>query len=194
MSSGKFERSTNRTLMIEAKIISLSKSPVHSMSKANVPSINLLAGLGVEGDAHFGAKVKHRSRVAADPNQPNLRQVHLIHSELFVELADKGFQIHPGQIGENITTEGIDLLGLPLNTILTIGEAQIKVTGLRNPCRQLDDIQPGLMKAVLDRDKEGKLVRKAGIMGVVLADGCISVGTAIQIQFPPTPFVKLDRI
>jgi MOSC domain-containing protein YiiM len=176
-------------------VAAVSCSPTHTMSKPNQESIYLLEGLGVEGDAHCGETVKHRSRVAKDPNQSNLRQVHLLHAELFDELAGKGFIVSPGQIGENITTHNIELLALPKNTILTIGaSAKIQVTGLRNPCSQLDGIQPGLMKAVLDKDEQGELLRKAGIMGVVLTSGQIKVGDNITVDYPNEPFEKLQPV
>jgi MOSC domain-containing protein YiiM len=170
-------------------------SPAHSFSKKPVDRIALLAGLGVAGDAHCGETVKHRSRVAQDPTQPNLRQVHLIHSELFVELARMGFEVGPGDLGENITTTGIDLLGLPAAAELHIGNgAVIRVTGLRNPCTQLDRFQSGLMAAVLGRDSRGKLVRKAGIMGVVLAGGGVEAGDAIRVRLPSMPYRALERV
>lgn len=171
------------------------RSPKHTMSKANQDSIMLLKGLGVAGDAHMGEKVKHRSRVRQNPDQPNLRQVHLIHSELHDDLAKKGFEVSAGQMGENITTQGLELLTLPKDTILKIGpSAQIQVTGLRNPCVQLDGIQPGLMQAVLDKDAQGNLVRKAGIMGIVLEGGAIVVGDQIEVVYPPPPFIALERV
>ena len=174
---------------------SVSKSKTHTFSKINCDKIVLLRGLGVEGDAHSGRTVKHRSRVAKDPSQPNLRQVHLIHSELFGELKGKGFTILSGEIGENITTEGIELLALPKGTILEIGEsAKIEVTGLRNPCKQLDALQNGLMKAVLDTDNEGNLIRKADIMGIVLEGGEVKIGDVIKIKLPPKPYIKLERV
>lgn len=181
--------------MSQAIIFSLSKSASHTFNKYTYQQIRLLEGLGVEGDAHMGKTVKHRSRVAQDTSQPNLRQVHLIHAELFEELGKKGFQVKPGEMGENITTSGIDVLGLPRDTILHIGTtARIKVTGLRNPCKQIDSISEGLMQAVLDRDEEGNLIRKSGIMGIVLAGGDIHVGDAIQVELPPEPHVKLERV
>lgn len=177
--------------MVEA----VSISPRHTMAKADQPGIRLLAGLGVKGDAHMGAKVKHRSRVRRDPSQPNLRQVHLIHSELHDELRADGFRVAAGQMGENITTRRIDLLGLPAGTRLHIGkEAVVGVTGLRNPCNQLNRIQPGLMQAVLDRDERGKPVRKAGIMAVVLVDGDVRPGDAIQVDLPPPPHRPLQPV
>ena len=177
------------------KITALSRSATHTMSKPNLPAITLLEGLGVEGDAHSGKTVKHRSRVRRDPTQPNLRQVHLIHAELHDELADKGFQVAPGQMGENITTRGINLLGLPRGTKLHLGEqAVVEVTGLRNPCSQLDGLQEGLMKAVLDKDAEGNLVRKSGIMGIVLAGGELKTGDAIRVELPPEPHVALEKV
>ncbi len=177
------------------KVIALSKSPTHTMSKTNSSTIQLLQGLGVAGDAHMGTTVKHRSRVAKAPSQPNLRQVHLIHKELLDELQIKGFEIAPGVMGENITTSDIALLDLPQHTILRIGpSAQIQITGLRNPCYQLDGIQKGLMKAVLDKDEEGQLVRKAGIMGIVLASGEIKKGDKIEVQLPPLPHNKLQYV
>jgi MOSC domain-containing protein YiiM len=156
--------------------------------KANELSIRLLAGLGVDGAAHQGATVKHRSRVARNPADPNLRQVHLIHAELHDELRPKGFDLLPGQMGENITTAGVDLLGLAAGTWLHMGAtAVVEVTGLRNPCAQLDKIQRGLMAATLDRDTAGHLVRKAGVMGIVLAAGEVHPGDPIHVEPPPPP-------
>lgn len=176
-------------------VTAVSKSPAHSFSKPNQTSIKLIAGLGVEGDTHMGEKVQHRSRVAKDPNQPNLRQVHLIHAELHDELRERGFDISPGQMGENITTRGIDLLGLPAGTRLYIGRAAIvEVTGLRNPCYQLDDFQKGLMKAVLDKDERGNLIRKAGVMGIVLAGGEVFVNDGIRVELPPGPHETLKPV
>lgn len=180
---------------MNATVTAVSRSSSHSFSKPNHDSIRLLAGLGVEGDAHLGTTVKHRSRVAKDPNQPNLRQVHLIHAELFDELEAKGFSVAPGEMGENITTRGIDLLGLPKGARLLIGESAIvEVTGLRNPCVQIDRFRKGLMKAVLDKDGEGKLVRKSGIMGIVLQGGEVRPGHAIRIEMPPEPHRPLDVV
>lgn len=171
------------------------KSATHTMTKPTQPSIRLLAGLGVEDDAHMGVTVKHRSRVAVDPTQPNLRQVHLIHAELHDELEVKGFSVHPGMMGENITTRGIDLLGLPVGARLHIGrEAVVEITGLRNPCTQLDDLQPGLMAAVLDHDAHGQLIRKAGVMGIVLTGGDVHPTDPIRVELPPGPHRALERV
>jgi MOSC domain-containing protein YiiM len=166
-------------------VTAVSFSPGHHFSKPNVLSIRLLVGLGVEGDAHAGETVKHRSRVRRDPTQPNLRQVHLVHSELFDELRAKGFTVTPGDIGENVTTRGIDLLALPTGTRLQLGDtATVEITGLRNPCVQLDNFQKGLMAATLDKDADGNLIRKAGVMGVVLVGGEVRPGDAITIDLP----------
>lgn len=176
-------------------VIAVSLSPAHTMLKANAQRITLIEGLGVEGDAHMGATVKHRSRVARDPSQPNLRQVHLIHAELLDELEARGFTVAPGRMGENITTRGIPLLTLPTGTKLHIGSSAIvEVTGLRNPCVQLDGIKPGLMQAVLDHDADGNLVRKAGIMGIVLKGGEVKPEDAIRIALPPEPHVALKPV
>lgn len=176
-------------------VIAVSCSPAHTFSKPNQENIRLLSGLGVEGDAHLGVTVKHRSRVARDPGQPNLRQVHLIHAELHDELQAAGFVVSAGQMGENITTRGIDLLGLPTGTRLHLGKtAVIEVTGLRNPCLQLDHFQQGLMAAVLDRDEHGELVRKAGIMAIVLTDGEVRPGDSIVVELPPEPHLPLKPV
>lgn len=173
-------------------VTAVSRSVNHSFSKLSQASIRLLSGLGVEGDAHLGETVKHRSRVARDPTQPNLRQVHLIHAELHEELRTAGFSVSAGQMGENITTRGVDLLGLPPGTLLHIGDtAVVGITGLRNPCAQLDRFQPGLMAAVLSRDAEGNLIRKAGVMGVVVTGGEVLPGDLIRVGFPPTPYRAL---
>lgn len=176
-------------------VAAVSRSATHTMSKPNEGSIRLLVGLGVEGDAHLGETVKHRSRVARDPSQPNLRQVHLIHAELHDELREGGFVLAAGQMGENVTTRGVDLLDLPTGARLHLGEAAVvEVTGLRNPCAQLDGIQPGLMAATLDRDDRGNLVRKAGIMGVVIAAGEVRAGDPIRVELPSEPHRALQPV
>jgi MOSC domain-containing protein YiiM len=167
-------------------VLAVARSPVHGFSKQPAPRLRLLAGLGVEGDAHHGATVKHRSRVARDPTPPNLRQVHLIHGELFDELRLGGFAIAPGDLGENITTRGLDLLALPCGARLRIGTALVEVTGLRNPCRQLDAFRAGLMQATLGRDAGGNLIRKAGVMAIVLESGAVAPGDAIAVTLPDT--------
>ncbi len=177
------------------QVVAVSSSASHTFSKECQGSIQLLEGLGVADDAHAGTTVKHRSRVARDPNQPNLRQVHLIHSELHDELRERGFVVSAGQMGENITTTGVDLLGLPTGSRLHLGdEAIIEVTGLRNPCAQLDNFQSGLMAAVLDRDEQGNLVRKAGIMAIVIAGGAIKPDDAITVELPPPPHRPLEAV
>ncbi len=176
-------------------VTAVSVGSTHAFSKVNVGSVRLLAGKGVEGDAHMGETVKHRSRVAQDPTQPNLRQVHLIHAELHDELSAAGFDVAAGQMGENITTRGIRLLELPTGTGLRVGDtAVIEVTGLRNPCAQLDHFQQGLLAAVLGRDEDGNLVRKSGIMGVVRAGGEVRPGDAVQVELPPEPHQALERV
>ena len=173
----------------------VSLSARHTLAKPNTDSIRLLPGLGVEGDAHSGATVKHRSRVARDPSQPNLRQVHLVHAELHDTLREQGFTVSPGQMGENVTTRGVDLLALPEGARLHLGDtAVVEVTGLRNPCAQLDRIQPGLMRATLERAQDGSLVRKAGIMAVVLEGGEARPGDPIRIELPPDPHRPLTPV
>ncbi|MGK9233461.1 MOSC domain-containing protein [Inquilinus limosus] len=180
---------------MKAVVTAVGLSPTHSFSKPVLDSIRLLAGLGVQGDAHMGETVKHRSRVRVDPTQPNLRQVHLIQAELHDELAAAGFVVKAGELGENVTTRGIDLLGLPTGARLRIGaEAVVEITGLRNPCAQIDGFQPGLLKMVLGRDESGNLVRRAGVMGIVLAGGTVRPGDPIAIELPPEPHRPLERV
>ncbi|GAB3272441.1 MOSC domain-containing protein [Kineococcus gypseus] len=177
------------------RVIAVSRDGTHRFSKDVTDVITLLAGQGVEGDAHAGTTVQHRSRVAADPTQPNLRQVHLIHSELHDELSQQGFEVGPGQLGENITTCGVDLLNLPRGTRLHLGEqAVLEVTGLRNPCAQINAFQPGLLKALTPRDAEGNVMRKAGIMSIVLAGGQVRAGDRIGIEVPAQPWEALQRV
>lgn len=180
---------------MDGVVVAVSRSETHKFSKLNQASIQLLTGLGVEGDSHLGKTVKHLSRVAVDPTQPNLRQVHLIHAELHEELQAAGFIVSAGQMGENITTRGIDLLTLPTGTKLHLGNtAVVKLTGLRNPCTQLDRFQSGLMAAVLGRDDQGKLIRKAGVMGIVVVGGRVELGNSIGIELPPQPHQPLERV
>ena len=180
---------------MHAIVTAVSLSAKHTLVKSNRDSIRLVAGLGVDGDAHQGATVKHRSRVARDPSQPNLRQVHLIHAELHDELQAARFAVAAGQMGENITTQGLDVLGLPTGTRLHLGKAAVvEVTGLRNPCAQLNRIQPGLMGATLSRDEDGSLVRKAGIMGVVVIGGEVRPGDPIRVELPLQPYRPLAPV
>ncbi len=175
----------NERELLTGSVLAVCRSREHTFSKKPEERILLLPGLGVEGDAHMGSKVQHRSRVAKDPNQPNLRQVHLIQSELFYDLRKLGYEVRCGQMGENITTSGIDLLGLPAGSHLHIGSnAIVEITGLRNPCAQLDQFQDGLMSAVLDRDQKGNIVRKAGVMAIVLAGGEVCPGDGITVRLP----------
>ncbi|WP_031048270.1 MOSC domain-containing protein [Streptomyces sp. NRRL F-5650] len=180
---------------MSAVVTAVSSNGTYSFTKPNRESITLLAGLGVEGDVHAGVTVKHRSRVAQDPTQPNLRQVHLMHEELFAEVGAEGFEVTPGDLGENITTRGIDLLGLPVGTVLRVGEeAVLEVTGLRNPCLQIDHFRDGLLKQVVGRDEAGNLVRKAGIMSIVQHGGTVRPGDAITVELPSEPHRPLDRV
>lgn len=178
-----------------AMIVALARDRAHRFSKRSRQSIRLIAGLGVEGDTHAGVTVQHLSRIAKDPTVPNLRQVHLIHAELFDELADKGFTVTPGQLGENITTRGIDLLALSRGTRLRLGnEAVIEITGLRNPCHQINGIAPGLMDAMLDRAADGSLVRKCGVMAVVVEGGEVRVGDQLAVVETPAVHVALGPV
>ena len=176
-------------------VVAVALSRAHTMSKPRALSIRLVAGLGVDGDAHAGTTVKHRSRVARDPTQPNLRQLHLIHAELHDELAAAGFALAPGEMGENVTTRGVDLLALPERARLRLGaSAVVEVTGLRNPCAQLDRLQAGLMAAVLERADDGRVIRKAGVMAVVLSGGEVRPHDPIRVTLPSGPHAPLEPV
>jgi MOSC domain-containing protein YiiM len=180
---------------LDAIVAALAFGPDHKFSKALAAQIVLRVGHGVEGDAHAGVKVKHRSRVAKDASQPNLRQVHLIAFELLDELRAGGFEVSPGALGENITTRGLALIDLPRGARLLLGdEAVIEITGLRNPCKQLDGFQKGLMAATLDRDAQGGLIRKAGVMAIVIASGIVREGDPIRVELPPQPHAALTPV
>jgi MOSC domain-containing protein YiiM len=171
--------------MTPASVVSVSRDPEHRFSKEVVDDIVLIAGLGVEGDAHAGTTVQHRSRVARDPSQPNLRQVHLVHAELFDEVDTAGFGVAPGELGENVTTRGVDLLGLPRGAVLRLGpDAVVEITGLRNPCVQIDGLEAGLMRELVTRDDDGRVVRKAGVMAVVLVGGRVAPGDEVDVELP----------
>ncbi len=188
-------RARGEDMTADGTVTAVSKNPTHTFSKQNQECITLLAGLGVEGDAHMGVTVKHRSRVAKDPKGPNLRQVHLLHDELLAGLNRAGFPVAAGNLGENITTHGIELLRLPLGTHLHLGDsAVVEVTGLRNPCPQIDRFMPGLMTAVIERDIYGNLIGKAGIMAVVVKGGIVCPGDHLRIEIPPEPHRRLQRV
>jgi MOSC domain-containing protein YiiM len=181
--------------MHSGSVVAVSRDDAHRFSKPVHSRIRLLAGLGVEGDAHLGSTVQHRSRVAQDPTQPNLRQVHLIHAELFAELGAAGYEVGPGDLGENITTSGLDLHALPTGALLRIGrEAVVEVTGLRNPCLQIDGFRAGLLKQVVGRGPDGTIVRRAGVMGVVVAGGIVVPGDSIAVEVPDGAHRPLERV
>jgi MOSC domain-containing protein YiiM len=181
--------------MPQPVVVAVHRSSSHSFSKFADDSIVLVEGLGVQGDAHAGATVKHRSRVRKNPTAPNLRQVHLLQEELFPELLANGHAVWPGDLGENVTTRGVDLLSLPTGARLRLGaHAVVELTGLRNPCSQIDKFQRGLMAAVLDRDESGKLVRKAGVMAVVLSGGEIRAGDVIEAEIPEGTHGPLEPV
>ena len=182
--------------MTEATVERVHLSRVHEFSKQAVDQVELQAGLGVVGDAHQGAAVQHRSRVAVDPSQPNLRQVHLIAGELHDELAAKGFKVQPGDLGENITTRGIDLHALPTGSLLKLGagNALVCLTGLRNPCPQIEAFSTGLLAQVVERQPDGSVRRKAGVMGVVIHGGNVASGDQVTVSLPPEPHLTLERV
>ena len=180
--------------MTVGTVVAVHRNSSHSFSKESVEAIQVIEGVGVKGDAHSGRTVQHLSRVKIDPTQPNLRQVHLIHSELFEEVAQAGFDVRPGALGENITTAGIDLLALGRDTLLHIGpQVVLRVTGLRNPCAQIDTFAPGLLKQVAVKTDTG-IVRKAGIMTVALTGGKIRAGDIILTEPPSGPLIPLERV
>jgi len=182
--------------MSQAPIVTaVSRSSGHTFSKPAQDSIVLIAGIGVEGDAHAGVTDQHRSHVARTPDAPNLRQVHLIHSEFHEELIEQGFAVAPGQMGENLTTMGVALLDLPTGALLHIGDsAVIEITGLRNPCKQLNGIQDGLMQATLEKREDGTLIRKCGVMSIVIAGGEVQAGDRIRVELPDGPHIPLEPV
>lgn len=197
--------------MTAARVVAVSRDELHRFSKVPVPSITLVAGLGVLGDAHAGTLVQHRSRVRRNPNQLNLRQVHLLHSELFEEAAAQGYELAPGELGENVLTRDLDLLGLPTGTLLDLGGPVVRLTGLRNPCAQINDHRKGLLKVVLSRvdgtpsdepapstgspgSATAPVIRKAGVMSVVERGGVVTPGTPITVRVPAPPHVALAPV
>ncbi|WP_404402387.1 MOSC domain-containing protein [Pelagibacterium halotolerans] len=179
---------------MKAEIVAVHASPAHGFSKQRRDAITLIEGLGVEGDAHAGVTVKHRSRVAADPSQPNLRQVHFIASELLDEVNALGFDVGFGALGENVTTRGIDLISLPRGTRFAIGEAEVEITGLRNPCSQIEAYRPGLLKHMIGKRTDGKPLLRTGVMGIVLKGGIVRANDAIAVTLPEAPLVQLERV
>ncbi|MEM9748886.1 MAG: MOSC domain-containing protein [Actinomycetota bacterium] len=176
-------------------VVGVHRSGDHTFSKASHDSITLVPGLGVDGDAHQGARVKHRSRVAKDPDQPNLRQVHLVASELLDEVAELGFDVAPGAVGENVTTRGLDLIRLPVGSMVRLGdEALLALTGLRNPCGQINGLADGLQSAMIGRDDDGSLLLKTGVMSVVVRGGDVRPGDPVEVRFPPGPHSPLRRV
>ena len=180
---------------LSGRVVAVAQDAAHRFSKPTVDEIRIIAGLGVEGDSHAGVTVKHRSRVLRNPDTPNVRQVHLMHQELLDEVADYGYTVHPGELGENITTRGIDLLALSENALMHIGgEVVLRITGLRNPCYQIDEFQPGLLAHMVRKLDDGSIVRKAGVMSVVVVGGVVRPGDTIRVEVPAGEHVPLQPV
>ena len=184
---------------LSGSVLAVHRSGEHTFSKQTVDAVTLLPGLGVDGDAHLGARVKHRSRVAADPNQPNLRQIHLVMSELLDEVVEAGHQVVPGQLGENVTTTGLDLVGLPIGSMLRLGDtALVALTGLRNPCKQIRSVGDGVLKMMfVDGERYGRpgeQVGRTGVMGVVVAEGLIRSGDPIEVRYPAGALTPMQKV
>jgi len=180
---------------MESFVVAVSKNAEHDFSKKNVESINLIENFGVEGDAHAGKHIKHIFLAKKDPTRKNIRQVHLIQLELLNRLNEKGFTVSSGDLGENITTQGVDLLGLPEGTRLHLGnEAIVELTALRNPCVQIENFQKGLLKEVVGKDDQGNIIRKLGVMGVVVKGGKVTTSDAIEVELPKLPHKELEYI
>jgi MOSC domain-containing protein YiiM len=176
-------------------VVAVSSSSTHRFSKEVRGEVRLVEGLGVDGDSHAGATVQHRSRKRWRPEAPNLRQVHLLGAELLADLHRRGYGVAPGQLGENVTTSGVDLLELPTGTLLQLGdEAQVEVTGLRNPCVQIDRFAPGLLAEVLVRDDAGGVIRRAGVMAVVRRSGTVRAGDPLHVVLPARPYAPLGPV
>lgn len=176
------------------QVVAVAASPTHSFSKPTQPEIELIEGIGVRGDAHSGTTVQHEFLVAKDPSKPNLRQVHLIHGELLADLADQGFPVQPGELGENLTTDGVELLQLPVGTRLVIGTAVVTITGLRSPCQQINGLHPGLMQKLLRKRSDGQVERLSGVMGIVSRGGTVRPGDPITVELPPEPHHRLTTV
>jgi hypothetical protein len=180
---------------VPACVVSVSRDDAHRFSKPAVPTITLVEGWGVDGDAHAGRTVRHRSRRARGPELPNLRQVHLLHEEVLDDVAARGFRVAPGEMGENVTTRGVPLLALPVGTVLALGpDASVELTGLRNPCRQIDTFAPGLMREMVGRDERGDVVRRAGVMAVVRTGGVVRAGDPVAVRLPEGPHRPLGPV
>lgn len=180
--------------VMAATVVSVHRSPEHTFSKPTAPEVELIEGIGVRGDAHAGTTVKHRSRVARNPSDPNLRQVHLMHHELLDDLGEAGFDVSPGELGENLTTSGVALLELPVGTRLSIGEAVLVITGLRNPCSQINRLQPELLKQLVRTTEDGQVERLSGVMSIVARGGVIRPGQEITVDLPPQPHHPLTVV
>ena len=178
-----------------ASVVAVSKDEYHRFSKVPCTQITLIKGVGVRGDTHSGVTVQHLFAVEQDPRQPNLRQVHLLQQEFLDQARDQGYELTPGDLGENILTDDLDLVGLWQDTLLHIGsQAVVRVSGLRNPCAQIDSFRPGLLQVAVRRDLKGDVVRKAGIMGVVTTGGVVHPGDEIEVEWPAQPHRRLTAL
>lgn len=181
--------------MNRAMVESVHRSESHDFTKATVEEVVLVAGVGIEGDAHAGATVQHVSRKKKDADRPNLRQVHLVSAELHEELVADGFDLDHGGFGENLVTRGIALGDLPVGTTLALGDdAIIVLTGLRDPCAQIDRHREGLRAAVAFDPGEGPKLFRDGAMAMVVRGGVVRTGDPIGVALPPEPHHPMRKV
>jgi MOSC domain len=186
--------SQSDALSLQGTVVAVAADRGHRFSKPTRDRIVLLEGHGVEGDAHAGPFVRHRYLARRRPRVPNLRQVHLIPSELFRSLSEAGFEVAAGDLGENITTTGLDLERMPLGTLIEFGlMAMIELTGLRTPCVLIDRFQAGLKRQVLSSDETGPPF-KCGVLGVVRSGGPVAAGDAARARLPSSRFRTLPAL
>jgi len=185
---------TSSGLALDGRVVGLARDGRNGFSKSAMDTICLIQGQGVEGDAHSGPFVRHRYLARRQPRLPNLRQVHLIPSELFEALRNAGYDLHPGDLGDNIATAGLDLETLPMGALLDLGsEACIELTGLRTPCVLIDRFRTGLKRQMVCSEPVAPRFR-CGVMSIVRTGGRLAVGDPIRVRLPPKPWTDLPAV
>jgi MOSC domain-containing protein YiiM len=181
------------SMVLRGTVVAVASKEKHEFSKRTRHAITLVEDHGVEGDVHAGRVIQHRYLAKKMPVMPNNRQVHLIASELFTELGLSGFNVSPGELGENITTAGLDLTNLPLGTRLRLGSsAVVEITGLRTPCSLIDRFQKGLKRAMIMKHEQPRF--RCGVLGVAKATGKIAPGDPIIVELPSFSLQPLPEL
>jgi MOSC domain-containing protein YiiM len=172
----------------QGSVIAVCQKTEPGLPKFEAEAIQLIEDFGVSGDYHAGKLIRHRYWAAKDPTHPNHRQVLLVDTSIYADLASQGIALKPGMLGENVVVDGIQVMTLAVGARLQLGDALLELTEVRNPCYQLNEMHPDLLEAVKP-EVDGQPRRNAGMFARILTGGWVRPGNPVLVLSEQTPRV-----